>query len=817
VSISVDSALIAAKSGRAILFTGAGFSAGFADASGRTLVVGRALAKEFSEQTGKPTEDLRVAAKRLLAHMGPTAYAEYVRERFAVSTVSKDAVDIAGTNWGRIYTTNFDDGFELAATTAHRRVRSVTMADNVAEYRGNRRVCVHVHGFVDVVTPSTADKDLVLTLPAYGSSAFPNSPWKTLFKHDLLAADAVFFVGYSLGDLDISRLLDECDPSIRGKVFFVVRPEDTDVISLVEDYGTVCDFARSGFAERLSATTAPTDDGHVLDFPGFEELWVPPTKARPSDSDLYRLYMGGRVEEDFIWSETGATAASEKYTVERKFAWSEILKLLRQDTPNFFAISGEVANGKTVALSQILRNLRLMNYRTFRLSDRSRNWSAGIQRIFQLAGTSVAVAIDQCALNEEVAKDVISFARKGDVVLLAERTEALEYPLVRLADGIEDDFLQIDVDQLASGERADFISALTAQGMWGELAGATAAGKERLVREDAGNQIRGILLGILESPRALELLKETITQIDFEDSYFDGFVLALILSVTEAAQCTLDVIDDLSGGAPLRRVLAGDAGARSLLKVRSPNRVETVSAVVAAAILRNLVPLHVIVRCITTAIRASENFQSMNSHYQFARHMMQFRLIQQVLPERQSKSLQAVQEIYQEIKSLPQFAREPQFWLQYAICALFLRDFARAQQYFNQAYGSCPPGYDKRKIDNHYARYLVESTLDGPAAPLPEAEAWKNFVQAKELLQSQFTEEAHYPYRVAIAIERFANTYGGSLAPAELAELHGFVQFVLRNASRLIEHGNANRYVLTCRKTLDRVDALLERLRAKKP
>ena len=498
--------------------------------------------------------------------------------------------------------------------------------------------------------------------------------------------------------------------------------------------------------------------------------------------------------------------------MERSFAWSEVQKLLRQDRPNFFALSSEASNGKTVALSQILRNLRLMNFRTFRFNDPSCNWSLGIQRIFQLEGPFIAIVIDKCSLCEEVAKNVINFARNGDVVLLADRTEPLEYPLMRLADGIEDQFLELDLDQLATDERSAFADALTIQGMWGDLAGATPDGKERLIRIDAGNQIRGILLGILESPTALELLRESIADIDFEDPYFSAVVLSLIISVTDAAPCALDLVDDLSGGEPLRRVLAANAGARSLLKVRSPNRVETVSAVVAASILRNLVPLHVVVRCITHAIREAETFSPVASHRQFARRMTQFRLIQQVLPERQSKSLHAVQEIYQEIKSLPQFGRSPQFWLQYAICALFLREFGRSKRYFDQAYSCCSPGYDKRKIDNHYARYLLESTLDGPDAPLAIDEAWNNFSEAKDLLQSQFAEVAHYPYRVSIAIERFTNTYASFFSQPQIAELRGFLQFVLRNASRLIDHGNTNRYVLTCKKVLDRADVLLERL-----
>lgn len=818
-AISLKQALQSAKGGRAILFTGAGFSVGFTDSNGKELLPGKALANEISLTAGAlKTDDLRVAGKKLLAHLGAEGYADYIRDRFSVAEPTPDAIGIASENWARVYTTNFDDGFEVAAVRAQRRVRSATMADTVAEFQSNTRSCVHIHGYVAKINAATVDKDIILTLPAYGSSPFPNSPWKTLFKHDLLAAEAVFFVGYSLGDLDISRILDECDPSIKGKLFFIVRESgDDDVKSLLEDYGTICEIGREGFYVQLSNTdTRPSELDET--YPGFEELRIPSAPKAVVDADIYRLYMSGMVVDDLVLGETTATDKERKYTVERTYAWGQIQKCLRADEPNFFALTSEVSNGKSIALLQALRNLRLANFRVFRLVDTTANWVLGLRRIFQLQGVTVAVGIDKCTLHEDIAAEAIRFARKGDVVLIADRTELIEYPLNRLADGREERFLEIDLDQLGQLEREQFVEALSRHGMWGDLANASNEWKDRAIQREVDNQIRGILLGILESPKALELLNETVRDINFQDPFYDGLVLALIISVTEAVECRLDVIDDLSASAPLRRVLAASSGARALVRVRSPNQVQTVSALIASVVLRKVIPVDVVVRCITNAIVESQSFLRTDTHSYFPRRMMQFRLIQQVLPEKQSHGLKAVQEIYQSIKGLPQFAREPQFWLQYAICSLFLGEYGRAELYFKQAYGLCPPGYDKRKIDNHYARYLIESSIEGPTAPMEPAQAWSILTQAKALLQSQFSEEgAHYPFRVASNIERYSNTYSMYFDKSQLLELLSFVKFILEHATRMIEHGNSNKYIMKCRIALNRTQQALTKRVAELP
>lgn len=51
--------------------------------------------------------------------------------------------------------------------------------------------------------------DLKLTKPSYDSGSAMDTEWGTLFRAYLQAAQAIFFVGYSLADIDVRRLLFE--------------------------------------------------------------------------------------------------------------------------------------------------------------------------------------------------------------------------------------------------------------------------------------------------------------------------------------------------------------------------------------------------------------------------------------------------------------------------------------------------------------------------------------------------------------------------------------------------------------------------------
>lgn len=329
---------------------------------------------------------------------------------------------IASENWARIYTTNFDDGYEKAAAQAGRKVLSATVSDKVDEFSHNPRTCIHIHGFIDKISLKNVENNLVLTLPGYASGEFFNSGWHTQLKHDFRAAKAIFFIGYSLNDLDIAKTLHQCGLDIADKTFFVIKEDgDSDLEIMLDDFGTFCPIGVAGFAEALSKIDRATLPKLQESFEAFNELRIPRNPIRPTNSDVYKLLSSGYANEDLLL--TPVVESDNKYTVQRGVVF-EIIKLLTKEYPNFFSIFSEISNGKSIVLYQLSRALIEKDFRVFMLVDTSRNWSKEIQTIFNTEQRNVAFIVDECGNGERLdcINDIQRLIRKGDVLVIADRT-----------------------------------------------------------------------------------------------------------------------------------------------------------------------------------------------------------------------------------------------------------------------------------------------------------------------------------------------------------------------------------------------------------
>ncbi|PPD39885.1 MAG: hypothetical protein CTY16_18595 [Methylobacter sp.] len=807
-----DNALQHAIQGNALLFLGAGFSTLFEDIKSRTLPIGSKLADEMvNECNGKATKDLRVAATQLLKKVGDKEYVNFLRERFTVRVETKSmepSIKIAKENWARIYTTNFDDGYEKAAAQAGRKVLSATVSDKVGEFSHNPRTCIHIHGFIDKIVLKNIENNLVLTLPGYAAAEFFNSGWNTQLKHDFRAAKAIFFIGYSLNDLDISKTLLQCGLDIADKTFFITKEGgDVDSEIMLEDFGTFCPIGVAGFADALSKIDHLNLPKIRESFEAFNELHIPKNPIRPSNSDVFKLLSSGFANDDLLL--TPVIENDNKYTVQREVV-SEIIKLLTKERPNFFSIFSEISNGKSIALYQISRALIEKDYRVFMLVDTSRNWSKEIQSIFNTEQRNVAFIIDDCGNGERLdcINDIQRLIRKGDVLAIADRTiryDSIESKLIH--HSTDNHPIEFEIDQLSDTERSDFISLLHTHGLWEDLQGAPIHYKDNVIRNEVSNQIRGILLGIIKSPSAIDRLRQSLDDIDFKNKNFDGLLMSLILTVTQAVELRQDIVDDLVNTMPLRQLLASSNGVKALMQLKSPNIIKTVSAIVAETIIREFVPLDVLIRCLVSAIKNAKNYGVSSVHRKFPTRIIQFRLIQQLLPNTQTKSLEAIEEIYDLIKQEYGYANDPQFWLQYAICQLFLGNFPQAEKYFNTAYGVCPSGYETKFIDNHYARYILENAVDGNGVPLPIADAENQLNKAKSLLLPQFNNGDHYPYKVATNLLPFIKMYVGQMSVESKEGVMRFIDFVLPKA----EEAKYHRYINQCKIALKETRKIIEK------
>lgn len=267
--MELEEALKHALDGRALLFLGAGFSRGATNLAGNDFALGADLATSLSNEAGLPTGmALEDAAELYAERVGVGKLIDSLKMSFSAKAVAECHRQIAGIPWRRVYTTNYDDVFELACSAIGKRVDSVIPPDDTLHVSKKNLLSVHLNGFIRRTDEDSVWNDLKLTQPSYDSGSAMDTDWGSLFRADLQAAQAVFFVGYSLSDIDIRRLLFE--EQLIDKAFFALGPKpDMATAHRAAKYGLLIAAGTAEFANQLTdfrKTYVPEKDPTPISF-----------------------------------------------------------------------------------------------------------------------------------------------------------------------------------------------------------------------------------------------------------------------------------------------------------------------------------------------------------------------------------------------------------------------------------------------------------------------------------------------------------------------------------------------------------------------
>jgi hypothetical protein len=223
------------------------------------------------------------------------------------------------------------------------------------------------------------------------------------------------------------------------------------------------------------------------------------------------------------------------------------------------------------------------------------------------------------------------------------------------------------------------------------------------------------------------------------------------------------------------------------------NEVRARSSVLALHLMHHVLPSRRIVDVMIEMTRAAAGLRDSKEFFYVLNGLMRYSSVSSIVPEH--GRLEIVISFYEGIKNLRATSRNPQFWLQYAIACLALGRLERAGRYFKTSYALVFDGYDTSKIDNHYARYLVEVALNEP-----DFNDGKRLIdQAAGILLQQMADEVKfYPYRVALGVFRFYNRSRSSLGPADKQSFKKMFSQIHKRALAARGALRNNKYVSEC-------------------
>lgn len=192
--MNINQALGEAASGRAILFTGAGFSKGARNIEDSEFMSGVDLARYLCSKCDIDDPiDLDQASDIFLDEFDEDTLIAELRNKYTVKNVADPHVILSELDWKRIYTTNYDNVLEQAYVQLGKKLISVTLGDNIYDIDLTRNICVHINGFIDRLNRATLKDEFKLTNTSYLTDSFLASSWISLFRSDLRTVKAIFF------------------------------------------------------------------------------------------------------------------------------------------------------------------------------------------------------------------------------------------------------------------------------------------------------------------------------------------------------------------------------------------------------------------------------------------------------------------------------------------------------------------------------------------------------------------------------------------------------------------------------------------------
>jgi hypothetical protein len=716
--------------------------------------------------------------------------------------------------WGRVYTTNYDDLFEKASEANRTPVFSVTLSNRVRDIPKASRCCVHLNGYVGKLDRTSVETEIRLTDSSYLHNAILDSEWAILLRQDLRLAKAVFFIGYSLYDHEIRKLLLDI-PFLKERTFFVLGSSpDAVLVKQIEQYGSPILQPTEQFAavikEELEAIAAnPADDAPPM-YVTLQEFKTPGETKKPNDADQWKLFLQGVGTLEHLYY---SLSTADSFVLRRSKS-DELLLRLKEGT-RLFTVLSELGNGKTIFLQTLQFDLVAQGYQVLWVNELGDQAEKELRDFASKEGKKVFI-IESYPDRLPLVETFALHAHPDATLIVTARTSVHDLFVEHLGERLHGRAAyDMRLDVLDQKELQWFSKLFTQFGMWGDRAGLSDASKYRMLAGQCQGQIQGILMKLLESPQIQERLTTVFAPLNADPKYRDVLICIMITSVL-GTPITIDTLSDIMGQeaisdpefrrSPQIRQLVGFDSFR--INIRSP--------IVAQFFLTRLAnkssTLAVLVRL---ARRANKARYVPGLFKPLFESLQRFSVIQRLFPT--EGKLAVVTSYYEEIKSLDGCTKNFHFWLQYAIACLTLGERDRSKKYFDQAYAIARENrYDAYQVDNHYSRYLLETAVDYPEPK----EAMECFRHARDIISRQIKDERmHYPYRVALNYVRFINRFGNKLKVAWVDEIEQAAVSIVERIPELPPERRENRYVRECVKAMEYVlykCAELKRRSAKK-
>jgi hypothetical protein len=782
------------NNGTSILFTGAGFSFGSKNVNGIPPKDAKLLSQLICNLAGIPEDDdLYYSSEYFLETCPHHQLIDILKSEYTINSVSSSHERIASKNWRRIYTTNYDHVFEIASNNILNVCESVNISNAPSTY-SQKNQCVHLNGSIENLTSDAINEEFKLSDSSYVTpDTLNNSKWKSTFSIDIEHASAIFFVGYSMYDLDIKRILKN-DLEIKSKTFFIVKPnENPKEIFKLKKYGTVLDIGVDAFSELVSEIISEDTSAASEDLEFFKKIKYPERDLTATDKQTKELFLKGVLIESEIYP---STLGGSNYLIKRENV--ERVSELVTDSRNLI-ISGGIASGKTIYAKQIVSILSQQGRDVFYLDNEEGDYKRDSTIISEISNSPIFV-IDNAFRHEAVIIDLFTLFGNRATFILAGRSDFLERTKIALSK-VDFQYIEENVEHLSSGEISDLNNICNFIGYWGTDNSWSKSKKEKFLSRECEGKMSSILLKFFKSKYVQEIFTSQLTNLKKGNNKEREIIFIVTLLGMLPFSPRKSLISDLCGNTYVFEPEFKNSVISKILLNFKAGHLEITSGILSKFVLDKYFSGREIVEKTIELVSHFETIRRESTiNDSVFKELMRFKNISYMLPEPNRAS--NLTSYFNRLKSTVSWLKySPHFWLQFGMANMFLGDFPTAKQNFDNAYGSAKNEtyYDTGYIDNQMVRWHLEFgiTLDN------QKDVFEHLYSAYRLLASQTVD--YYFCKQAVLFERYYEEHFNSFSKNNKTEFEKMCKNLLNHISKADVDSSGGANLVECEDMMSRI------------
>lgn len=723
-------AISAIYSGDALLFLGAGFCKGAISLSFPPSIeeadfpTGQTLADELLQSidpNNKEHYSLDRCASFYESERDRNTLLRILAHRLKAIRIADFQKSILSLPWNRIYTTNYDN--IIRDSIPNKQILHIglnNLNDELPKNSEKKTSCYYINGYLDFIDPPLSN--IVITKTDYELNLSARSNIIDNFRVDASLSKYIFFLGYSIYDIDIARILQN-DISLCNKIFLIVGDNISSLDkTLIKKYGRVIECSCEAFWEDISKIDKSSLATANMPFcPSLTEYKI---SSLGSSDPIVQLVMHSKIDRSQLKQQM---ISGKRYALLR-----EKLQAIRariKEEKSLFIIHSHLCNGKSIFLEEIAAAHSDI-YPIFIVDTNKITFESDAVAMAKFySSQKIIFIIDGYAHIFQQLKRLVK--RLDNVIfILAERTP-IHRQLIGNAKELSDAEVY-SIDQLMTSEVNDFVSFLLDNGFSGL--------SERKLADHIttkwGGSIGSAILALVDGS-ALEkkIMQEIKNDIELSGEYKDELYVTLILALILEGRTPKELINFFTQKNTAFTQKFIQSKLFDTLFIDGDDDV----------IVKGIIPLLVAKKIfepdaafkatINIARIARKRFLELPTGGRkilfetISREIMRYSTLSKIMPN--ENFIPNSVRFYDELKVDNSFGGFPLFWLQYAIAMINIKDYPMAKRYLDTAVESAKRiGFDDYQIRNQYARLLL---MCGDSLGM---EAYERFDKARNFLLS---------------------------------------------------------------------------------